>query len=178
MYSELVAITFAALVALWPLLYPKYSIFRRNSSIAIESLKSLDDGDLLGDELIIEGIEHDETQVGLLERGDQGFRELESVLSCHTEVRKPYDSIILIYKEGKALQWQNGPRREEQAKLYVLDKDDNGHCILKHPFDAERILELRELERWVEITAKERSQYHTTFFVLCWTGTAVWTTII
>jgi hypothetical protein len=176
--AQILAIVFAGLIALVPVLFPKYSIFRSKGQKAIDTLRELNETDELGDEIIIEDVDYENIEIGHIERGDYGFRALEIAIERHTSVRSPYDSISLIYKHGSALGFgEKGPRRTEQAKLIINDINGNSHVLLSHPFNVEKVKNLEELEGWVEQIARERSQYWTTFLVLVWTGLSIWSTV-
>lgn len=169
--TVLSSILLAALIALVPLLYPKYSLFVREAHSGLESLKEWDQ--------TIPDPEHERKihHQSFLTPEDTGFRQIEAAVDERIPSNRTIQRFIHVYEEhqggGGIAFGSGGTRRLEQAYFAVEYEDGNTEVLLTHPFDVESVLELEELERLVRREAIERSHIWTTFLVLIWTSLSI-----
>ena len=157
------------LIATVPLWYPRHSFFIKNANSGIEKLQDL------GEEKTVKDQNTKVVQkVGELKPDDQGFREISRTLRRQNKISKSPKSIYLIWETNADMRsgfaiGDDGSRELKRVGL-VVEYDDGNFEELISPknFGNEQILELNELQRWVEHQAKERSHYWTTFLVLLW----------
>jgi len=175
---SVLTVLIAGIIALVPVLYPRHSIYRRKSQIAIEKLQDMEPGNDISDEFIAGGISEDEMYTGVLARGDTGFRVVASAVDSNTPFNGPFRCFFLLHVESPGLVLgESGPSRGNKGIFGAIDEDGNHRELSRHPFDVERVLELRELRSWIDQIIQQRTQYWTVFLVLVWTSISTWTRI-
>ena len=163
--AQIIAVVLAVLIAIVPLWYPRYSIFYRRGLDGVEQLKRLDEHD----EFTEEGREI-EQDLGILEPGDFGFREVSRTI----EMRSDINEQIIIIKEsrgnGNGIGFGSGGVRSlTQAALVVeFESGKSQRVIEPNRIENEQILELEQLQEWIKIRAERRSHYWTTILAVLW----------
>lgn len=183
-FSGILPIVLAAAISLIPITYPKYSWFRRGANTGVEQLKQFDNevpidhGELAPGWTITTSMDSDvavQKQSFLTEK-DPGYSQLLRVLKSRHHFDKPVEKLFLVRNEpsggGIAIS-SAGSQRLEQAAFGVIFDDGSDLILLEHPYDVERIVELRDLKEWIDTTAKRRSHFITITLVLFWTSVMI-----
>ncbi|WP_313695433.1 hypothetical protein [Halorarum halobium] len=170
--TEVSSVVLAALIALFPILYPKYSLFIKEARIGIESLRDWDET----------GIQNDQNnrvqKQSYLEPGDTGFSQIEAALDDRIPPNRTIKRFIQIHSDkpdsrGGIAFGGGSVRSIEQAVFLAEFENDDSQILLQRPFEIESILELDELEQIVRNQAKARAHQWTVFLVLVWTGISI-----
>jgi len=170
--TDVLSVGLAASIALFPILYPKYSLFIKEARIGIESLSDWDET----------GVQNDQNnrvqKRSYLEPGDTGFSQIEAALNDRIPPNRTIKRLVQIHSDNPETRGginigPGGVRSIEQAVFLAEFENDDTQILLQRPFEIESILELDELEQIVRNQAKARAHQWTVFLVLVWTGVSI-----
>lgn len=173
--TDISSVLLAALIALFPVLYPKYSLFIKEARIGIESLRDWDET----------GIQNDQNnrvqKQSYLEPGDTGFSQIETALDDRIPPSRTVKRFIQIHSDkadsGGGIAFGGGGVRSIEQAVFVAEfENGDSQILLQRPFEIESILELDELEQILRNQAKARAHQWTVFLVLVWTAISLSTT--
>jgi hypothetical protein len=169
---DVLSVLLAALIALFPILYPKYSLFIKEAKTGIEALKDWDKT----------GIQDNENnrveKQSYLEPGDTGFSQIEAALDDRIPPGRTVKQFIQVHSDKPDSRagigfGEGGVRSIEQAIFLAEFENGDSQILLQRPFEIQSILELDELEQIVRNHAKARAHHWTIFLVLVWTGISI-----
>jgi hypothetical protein len=170
--ADILSVILAALIALVPILYPKYSLFIKEARIGIESLRDWDHTGITNDQ------SNRVEKHSYLEPGDTGFSQIEAALDDRIPPNRTAKRFIQIHSDspstgGGITFGEGGVRRIEQAVFLAEFENGENQILLQRPFEIGSILELDELEQIVRNQARARSHRWTVFLVLVWTAVSI-----
>ncbi|WP_154018462.1 hypothetical protein [Halolamina rubra] len=170
--AEVSSVVLAALIAVLPILYPKYSLYIKEARIGIESLRNWDEtgiGDNQNNRV---------EKQSYLEPDDTGFSQIEAALDDRIPPNRTVRQFVQVHsdkpdsKSGIAF-GGGGVRSIEQAVFLAEFENGDNQILLQRPFEIESVLELDELEQIVMNHARTRAHQWTVFLVLVWTGISI-----
>ena len=166
---RILSVILTVLIALVPLWYPRHSFFVRNASKGIEELQSRQN------KATINGTER---RIGALGPPDIGYREIARTIREQTDIGREPTKILLVeeVENTTKLYFGNEIHQEHQAALMVEFEGGDVETVIEPPaFDTHRVLELKELKRWVKNQANKRSHYWTTVLAVSWGTVSLFT---
>lgn len=138
---RMIGIFLTVLIAVVPLLYPRYSCFYQNAISGLDQLREL------SGERSTEGTEF----FGSLEEGERGFSEIACTIQDYTHITEQPVNIELIHKypetgKGTLSIGSEKTATKEQAIVIVEYKDGGTDQIIDSPhFEVGRVLDLIKL---------------------------------
>jgi len=164
-------ILLAAIIALVPILYPKYSLFVKEAQIGIESLKDWDKTDVTNN-----GNDRIEKQ-SYLRPSDTGFSQIEASLDEQIPYNRTVKQFVLVHSDSThskgGITIGKNPRSIEQALFLAEFENGDTKILLQNRFEIGDVLELDELEHIIRNEANDRSHHLTIFLVLVWTTLSI-----
>jgi hypothetical protein len=170
--TDVISVVLAALIALFPILYPKYSLFIKRARTGIESLRGWDKT----------GVQDNENsrveKQSYLKPGDTGFSQIEAAFDDRIPPNRTVKKFVQRYSDkpdsSSGLTFEEGSvRRIEKAIFSAEFENGENQILLDRPIEIESVLELDELEQIVRNQAKARAHRWTVFLVLAWTTVSI-----
>ena len=163
-------IILTVVIALLPILYPKYSIFRKCAERGLEGLK---DGKV--EETVRRRGNLKTDHIWSLEVGEPGFRALARTIHRQSHINQDPVKIRLVHKNANSTNTLTGEIagkgvvKENQAVLEVVLPGGREERVVDSPdYEVSRVLELTILKQWVTDYANRRSHWWTTLSALLW----------
>jgi hypothetical protein len=165
---EPAAVLLVIAIAVVPLWYPRYSLFRRNGVAGIEDLLNA-----------LEPVSTDDesetlTRRAALEPGDTGFSELTTTIRAQRALDGSPVSLALVHTDDDPeyetlVVGGDGVSTGEEAALRVEFDTGETETVLGTPdVDADRVLALDDLHQWLTEQTRVRSHYATTVLAALW----------
>ncbi|MEZ3116569.1 hypothetical protein RYH80_11685 [Halobaculum sp. MBLA0147] len=169
MTIQFLTVLLTILIAIVPLWYPRYSLYRRNADSGIRKLERFEI------EQISEQNSGSVDKEASLSPGDTGFREVSEAIEKNTSiVREPSEIVLAI--EGSLGTARVGPgtglSSGLNAEIRVEYADGTQDVVVPSPeVELRRVTNLVDLKNWVRSESIRRSHYWTTVLAIAW-GTA------
>lgn len=161
---KIFAVILSAWIATFPWLYPKYSLFSRNAMAGVEKIRT-------------PRIEKGEIEIGYIERGETGFKEVKRAAEL---VYRPFSDISKI-----GLAWGPPPALSDfvgedkllgagdNGVVYVEYRDGDRDLLQYRPWTPEATRRLEDLHSAVVTITQQRSQKMTGGLTVVWTTSSI-----
>jgi hypothetical protein len=162
-------IIIAALIAVVPPFYPRFSLFMGRVTNALNQIVENQDV-------------NSEFDVSAIERGDSGFDALAEVIEHNYPIASRPSKIGLVLADSSSdledfVNVSIGAATLTNVIFYVEYEDGSREDVIFHPFDPNKTNNLGEIKNWARNRATQRANYITTTLVILWTAVSIYTVV-
>lgn len=147
-----------------PIVYPKYSLFRRRAEHGLSTLNEIRE-------------EHDDIRLSYVERGEKGYKELEESAKLIFDVDEDLQRICLAIGQPRDLGEFTGFGMEygvgDNGALYGEMENEVKVLLHWNGWNPSRAFNFEKLRQGIRFRSQERSHYITMLFAVLWATLSV-----